>query len=154
MAPGYVTFSIGLDYKPNADFSLFISPLTSKTTYVRDTSEIDPTNYGLKAGQKKLWEPGFIVKTTFKKDLIENIHYETAGQMFVNYRYPFTKFDFDWEQTLVMKVTRSINTRVMTHLIYDDDTKFPVYDSAGNQIGKKPKWQFQELFTIGFTYEF
>ncbi|GET27839.1 DUF3078 domain-containing protein [Prolixibacter sp. SD074] len=154
MAPGYVTFSIGLDYKPNADFSLFISPLTSKTTYMNDTALIDPTNYGLKAGQKKLWEPGFIVKTTFKKDIIENIHYETAGQIFVNYRYPFTKFNFDWEQTLVLKVTRSINTRIMTHLIYDDNTKFPVYDNAGNQIGKKPKWQFQELFTVGFTYEF
>ncbi|WP_027585473.1 DUF3078 domain-containing protein [Prolixibacter bellariivorans] len=154
MAPGYVTFSIGLDYKPNADFSLFLSPLTSKTTYVNDTALIDPTNYGLKAGQKKLWEPGFIVKTTFKKDVIENIHYETAGQIFVNYRYPFTKFNFDWEQTLVMKVTRSINTRIMTHLIYDDNTKFPVYDDAGNQIGKKPKWQFQELFTVGFTYQF
>ena len=154
MAPGYVTFSIGLDYKPNADFSLFISPLTSKTTYVNDTTLIDPTNYGLKAGQKKLWEPGFIVKTSFKKDIIENIHYETAGQMFVNYRYPFTKFDFDWEQTLVMKVTRSINTRIMTHLIYDDNVKFPVYNDAGEVIKKVPKWQFQELFTVGFTYEF
>ncbi len=154
MAPGYSTISLGMDYKPNKNFSLFLSPLTSKTTYIRDTALINPVNYGLEPGTKKLWEPGIIVKANWKTTLRENITYETKGEFFNNYRYPFKKVTFEWEQLLILQVTRHINTRVMTQLIYDHNTKFPIYDDAGNVVDKKPKWQFKELLTIGFTYKF
>ncbi len=154
MAPGYLTFSLGLDYKPNKNFSLFLSPLSSKTTYIRDTALIDPTNYGLDPGTKKRWEPGLIVKTNWKTNLMENISYETKGELFNNYKYTLQKFTFEWEQLLIMQVTPFISTRIMTQTIYDYNTKFPITDSEGNVTGKKAKWQFKELFTIGFSYKF
>jgi hypothetical protein len=39
-------------------------------------------------------------------------------------------------------------------MVYDYNTKFPVMDSSGNEIDKKAKWQFKELFTVGFNYKF
>jgi hypothetical protein len=154
MAPGYLTFSIGLDYKPNKDFSLFISPLTSKTTYVNDTALISPKNYGLEPGQKKLWEPGIIIKSKWHKKIMDNITYDTKEEFFNNYRYTFQKFAFDWEQTLTMQVNHHINVLVMTELIYDYNVKFPIHDAAGVEIGRTPKWQFKELINIGFNYKF
>ena len=154
MSPGYLTFSIGLDYKPNPNFSLFLSPLSSKTTFVKDTANINPVNFGLEPGTKSLWEPGLIVKTLFKKKLAENINYETKGEFFNNYRYPFKKFAFDWEQTLTMRVNHYINVMIMSELIYDYNVKFPILDADGKVIDRKPKWQFKELFTIGFNYKF
>jgi hypothetical protein len=154
MAPGYLTFAIGLDYKPNKDFSLFISPLTSKTTYVRDTTLISPENYGLEPGKKKLWEPGIIVKSAWHKKLADNIIYDTKEEFFNNYRYPFKKFSFDWEQTLTMQVNHYLSALIRTELIYDYNTKFPILDATGVEIGRKPKWQFKELFNIGFNYKF
>jgi hypothetical protein len=154
MAPGYLTMSIGLDYKPNKNFSLFLSPFTSKTTYVTDTVLVVPSTYGLEPGKKSLWEPGIIVKTNWHRNLAENITYDTKGEFFNNYRYPFQKFAFQWEQILLMQVNRFINARIMTDLNYDYNTKFPILDSSGTEIGRKPKWQFKELFTIGLACKF
>ena len=154
MAPGYLTFSLGLDYKPNKNFSLFLAPFTSKTTYITDTVAVKPSTYGLEPGKKKLWEPGIIIKANWHQGLGENISYDTKGEFFNNYMHNFQKFAFEWEQVLVMRVNRLINARVMTQLIYDYNTKFPILNSQGVEIGRTPKWQFKELFTIGLTIKF
>jgi hypothetical protein len=154
MAPGYLTFSLGMDYKPNKNFSLFLSPLTSKTTFVRDTALINPVNFGLEPGKKRNWEPGAIVKLNLHFPIIENIIYDTRAEIFNNYNYPFQKFNIDWEQTLVLQVTQRISSRVMTQVIYDYNVKFPITDETGHQIAQQAKWQFKELFTVGFNYKF
>ena len=86
--------------------------------------------------------------------VIENIIYDTRAEIFNNYRFPFQKFNLDWEQVLVMQVTRHISTRIMTQIIYDYNVMFPVTDDKGKVIDKKAKWQFKELFTVGFNYKF
>ena len=154
MAPGYLTMSIGMDYKPNKDFSLFLAPFTSKSTFVRDTVMIAPSKFGLEPGKKQLWEPGIIVKANWHRAITENITYDTKGEFFNNYRYTFQKFAFEWEQVIVMHISRLITTQIMTQMLYDYNTKFPVYNDAGTVIGSKPKLQFKELFTIGLTYKF
>lgn len=154
MTPGYLTFSLGLDYKPNKDFSLFLSPLTSKTTYVLDTTKISPINFGLEPGKKMLWEPGIIIKSKWHKKVMDNITYDTKEEFFNNYKYTFQKFAFDWEQTLTMQVNHHINAMVTTELIYDYNVKFPILDATGTEIGRTPKWQFKELINVGFNYKF
>ena len=154
MAPGYLTMSIGMDYKPNKDFSLFIAPFTSKSTFIRDTVLIAPAKFGLEPGKKQLWEPGIIVKANWHRAITENITYDTKGEFFNNYRYTFQKFAFEWEQVVIMRISRLVNARVMTQMVYDYNTKFPILDLVGKEIGSKPKLQFKELFTIGLTYKF
>lgn len=51
MTPGYFTLSVGMDYKPNDNFSLYLSPIAGKWTYLRDTVGIDPGRYGVDAGK-------------------------------------------------------------------------------------------------------
>lgn len=154
MAPAYLTFSIGMDYKPNKNFSLFLSPITSKTTFVLDTALIKAKNYGLAPGKRKLWEPGFIAKMNLHWRIMPNINYDTRAEVFNDYRYPFQKFNINWEESLVMEVNRHINTRVMSQLIYDYNVKFPIKDATGKQIASEARWQFMELFSIGFNYKF
>jgi len=154
MAPGYLTLSLGLDYKPNKDFSLFLSPITSKTTYIRDTLLISPLKYGFPPGAKSLWEPGLIIKSNWHLKISDNITYDTKGEFFDNYKDFFQKVSAEWDQTLIMQVNRFINVRVMTMMIYDYNTKFPVLNATGTVIGQKPKLQFEELFTLGLVYKF
>jgi len=154
MAPGYLTFSLGMDYKPNKNFSLFLSPFTSKTTFVRDTVLINPSHFGLEPGKKKLWEPGVIVKVNWHWRILDNINYDTRAEVFNNYNYPFQKFNVDWEQTLVLEVTQHISTRIMSQVIYDYNVKFPIKDANGVEIAQEAKWQFKEMFTVGFNYRF
>ncbi|HWS01165.1 MAG TPA: DUF3078 domain-containing protein, partial [Prolixibacteraceae bacterium] len=154
MAPAYLTASVGMDYKPNKNFSLFLSPFTSKTTYVKDTAMIDPTHFGLEPGKTKLWEPGIIVKMNWHYDIVENITYDTRAEIFNNYNYPFQKFNVNWEQVLLMQITQRINARLMTQVVYDYNVKFPVKDENGVEVDQKAKWQLKELFTLGFNYKF
>jgi len=154
MAPGYLTFSVGLDYKPNKNFSLFLSPITSKTTFVKDTALINPSHYGLDPGKTRLWEPGAIAKVNWHYKIKDDVFYDTRAEVFNNYNFPFQKFNVNWEQTLAMQLTQHINTRINTQVIYDYNVKFPDTDANGNVISLKAKWQLQEMFTLGINYKF
>lgn len=153
MAPSRMFFKVGMEYKPNKNFSLMLSPFTIKNVFVRDTSLIDQTKFGIDANKKSFWEPGLNTDLFLKKSITEDITYETKYKMFINYKAPFQKFDINWENTFVMKLNSYINVRLLVHLIYDDDVLFPVYDDNDVKIGEKAKLQVKEFFSIGFTYK-
>jgi hypothetical protein len=120
---------------------------------VRDTTLIDQTKFGIEPDRKSFWEPGLMADLYLKKSITENIMYETKYKMFINYKEPFQKFDINWENLFVMKVTNYVNMRFLVHFIYDDNVLFPVYDANEVQIGEKPKLQIREFFSVGFTYK-
>jgi hypothetical protein len=152
MAPSRMFFKVGMEYKPNKEFSLLLSPFTIKNVYVRDTSMIDQTKFGIDADKKSFWEPGLMGDLFLKKSITENITYETKYKMFINYKEPFQKFDINWENLFVMKVTNYVNMRFLIHFIYDDNVLFPVYEN-NVQVGEKAKLQIKEFFSVGFTYK-
>ncbi len=159
LAPGRFLFKIGMDYKPNKNFSLFISPLTSKTVFVRDTLEFDKSSFGIKAGKMAYWEPGLNTDLKFTKSFTPGISFETKYRMFVNYMHPFNQFDIEWENSLNMQLTDHIRATVMFHSIYDSKILFdkldaegnPRVDTNGNKI-RGPQLQFKEFVSIGFSY--
>ncbi len=152
LAPAKTYFKLGMDYKPNNDFSLFISPITVKNVFVRDTALIDQTKFGVDAEKKAFWEPGLNAEFKYRKNLTPTINWETKYKMFVNYQDPFKKLDIDWENNLKIQLTDYINMRMMLHMVYDDDVLFPVYDDDGNKVGEKAKLQIKEFITVGFNY--
>jgi len=153
MAPSRMFFKVGMEYKPNKEFSLLLSPFTIKNVYVRDTSLIDQTKFGIDANKKSFWEPGLNADLFLIKSLTENITYETKYKMFINYKAPFQKFDVNWENLFVMKLNGYVNMRFLIHFIYDDNVLFPVKDKNNVQIGEKSKLQIKEFFSIGFVYK-
>jgi hypothetical protein len=152
MSPARTFFKIGLDYKPNNDFSLLLSPITAKNVYVLDTMKIDQTRFGIDRGRKGSWEPGLNTDIRFRKKITPEITYETKYKMFINYQQPFGNLDINWENLLLMRLTENINMRLLVHLIYDESVLFPVYDANDLKIGEKPKLQIKEFFTVGFAY--
>ena len=153
MSPARTYFKLGLDYKPNNNFSLFLSPLTAKNVFVKDTVKIDQTKFSVPAGKRGFWEPGLNADIAFKKDITPDIRYETKYKMFINYKAPFSKFDINWENLMVMKLNDHVNMRMMIHMIYDDDVLFPIMNDAGEKIGEEPRLQLKEFFTVGFSYK-
>lgn len=154
MAPIRTYFKLGLDYKPNKDLSLFLSPLTLKNVYVRDTSLVDQTRYGIDENEKSFWEPGFNAEIRYKKNFTENISYQTKYKMFINYQNALEEYDINWENIFKMKLNNYIGMQLMLHFIYDDDVLFPVYDDDGNPTGEEEtRLQIKEYFSIGFTYK-
>ena len=159
LAPGRFLAKVGLDYKPNNSFSLFISPLTSKTVFVIDTVKIDQTNYGIRRGHTSQWEPGINTDVKFKRDFPSGLSYETKYRMFINYLEPRERFEFDWENIINIRFTEYITMRAALHMIYDSKVLFdkldkeglPVLDASGQRI-REPKLQLREFVTVGFSY--
>src|SRR5690554_3507147 len=48
MAPGYLSFGLGVDYKPNENLQVNFHPLTSRFVFVRDKELQHKGNFGLK----------------------------------------------------------------------------------------------------------
>lgn len=155
MSPAKTMFKLGLDYKPNKNFSLFLSPITAKNVFVRDTARVNQTKFGVPANSRSFWEPGLNADMRYRRDITSQITYETKYKMFMNYQQPLKKVDISWENTVVAQLTDRINMTFMLHLLYDDNVTFDTgkKDEAGKAIFK-PKWQTKELITVGFSYKF
>ncbi len=152
LSPGRTFLKVGLDYKPHNNFSLFVSPVTAKNVFVKDTLKVNQKNFGIESGKRSYWEPGLNTDIFWRKIISKQVTYDTKFKMFINYTKPSGNFDFNWENNLVVQLTNRINMRLLIHFIYDEKVLFPVTDANGNALPPKPKLQIREFATIGFSY--
>jgi hypothetical protein len=165
-APAYILGSLGMDYKPNDDFSTYISPLTSKITIVTDQNlanqgafGVNPAEYDgmvlISEGEKVRFELGGYLRMEYRKELMENITVLTKLDLFSNYLDKPQNIDVGWETLITMKVNKYISATLNTHLIFDYDIKFDE-DTDGDGINddKVEKVQFKEVLGIGLSYNF
>ncbi len=151
MSPGYVNFSLGMDYKPNNNFSLYLSPLTSKMTIVMDDSLSTAGAFGVEPGDNLRGEFGAMVKVVAKKaNLIKNVDVNTRLDLFSNFGSKPQNVDVDWELAFKMKVNDYLSAVASFNLIYDDDIKY--VNDAGEERGARA--QFKQLFGFGLSYKF
>lgn len=155
LSPAYILFSLGMDYKPNPQFSMFLSPLTSKNTIVMDEQLSSMGAFGVEAGKKFRTELGAYANIAYKKDeIVKNVNFLTKLDLFTNYLKNPQNIDISWEALLVMKVNEFISATVNTHLLYDDDVLIKI--DEGNEgepiMGKRA--QFKEVIGVGLTYKF
>jgi hypothetical protein len=151
LAPAYLLGALGMDYKPSANFSLFLAPLTAKVTFVNDQALADDGAYGVDPGKKSRAEFGGYIRAAYKVDITENITFQTKADFFSNYLKNPEKIDVNWETLLMMKVGQFITLSFATHLIYDYDVKF---DTTGDGEGDTDKVQFKQLIGVGLSYKF
>lgn len=147
MAPGYLNISAGMDYKPSEGFSVFISPLTAKMTFVLDEALSEAGSFGVPAGESIRGEFGGFIKVAYKKEILKNVLLDTKIDFFTNYLDNPQYVDINWDLLLSFKVNDYISASIMTQLIYDYDIKF------GDDPGEA-RIQFKELFGLGLTYNF
>lgn len=176
MAPGYTTFALGMDYKPNKKFTMFISPATIKVTAVLDDSLSSEGAYGVDPGQNIRTEFGGYIKATFNEPKVfgnENLAFKSSLQLFSNYQKNPQNIDVNWDAMLTAKIAKYFTVSLSLNLIYDDDIDIkrynsdgtPVYmtdqngnmyiDGDGNPIQfKGPITQMKEVIALGFAYKF
>lgn len=147
-APAYVNLALGMDYKPNDNFSVLISPLSMKATYVL-AEQIDETRWGLDLDEKSRYELGASLNAQYKTKLMENVSYETRLALFSNYLNNPLNIDVNWQNVITMKVNDYISMNILTELRYDDDI---VFEKDNGKLGKAV--QFKEVLGIGLTYKF
>lgn len=168
MAPAYLLGAIGIDYKPNSYLSLFISPVTSKTTFVNDQrladagafgvdkAEYDSIGVKIKDGKLVRTELGGYLRFAYKKDIVKNVNFATKLELFSNYIENPQNIDVNWEVLIGMKVNKYLTANISTQLIYDHDIPVPVEREINGvkEMGTGPRLQFKEVLSVGFSYKF
>lgn len=155
IAPGYLNFSLGMDYKPTETFSLFLAPLSSKFTFVLDDDLSAAGSFGLDPGQSSRAELGAYIKMAFKKEILKNVTLDTKVDLFSNYLENPQHVDVNWDLLLTFTINEYLSASLLTQLIYDYDIKFGT-DTTGDGMDDtfEARVQFKELFGLGLTYSF
>ncbi|MDO4229284.1 MAG: DUF3078 domain-containing protein [Capnocytophaga sp.] len=167
MAPAYVYLGLGVEFAPDNDFNLFLSPLTQKTTLVWDRTlanqgafgvdgaEYDSNGRIIRQGKRTNTELGFSVSGRWNKKLDEDIRLENVFNFYGDYLNKFGNIDVDWESNLNFKVNSYVQARIGIHIKYDDDVKFHSYTDANGQIQEYgARTQLKQILGIGLLYTF
>lgn len=167
MSPGYLVTAVGFTYKPNRKFSVFISPLTSKMTFVQDQRSANQGAFGVdeavydtvngsyvvvEEGKNFRQEVGGYVNLAYKTPIVKNVDMQFSINLFSNYLDDQYKFiDVNSEFMLFMKVNDYITANLALNLIYDHDI---IFDTNDDGIMDGPRTQFKQVLGIGLTYNF
>lgn len=168
MAPGYAFLGVGTEYSdPEEDLTVYISPVTEKSTFVLDQSLANEGMFGvspaikdeegniIEEGERVRTQFGFLVSSDFSKQIFENIAFKNQLRLYSDYLNKFGNIDIDWELNLDLKVNEFVRANVGSHLKYDDDVKFKQdLDGDGTLETGGPKIQFKQLLGVGVVYSF
>jgi hypothetical protein len=150
LAPAYLVYSIGMDYKPDPTFSMFMSPITARWVIVGNDSLSAAGAYGVDSGKHVKMELGAYASINWNKNITPTTNYKTKLDLFSNYRHDPFNIDIFWTNVFTVKVTRLINMNLSVDLLYDNDVKRVKDD--GSQGGATA--QIKELLGVGFVLKF
>lgn len=162
-APATTNIGLGLDYKPNADFSVFYSPLDYRATFVRFSDLRE--GYGVDSSKMARNEFGSFLSLGWRKEIMKNLVYSTKLQLFTNYLKneknpnrgrPFAVDVQMWQHTLNLQINKYISASFSANIMYDEDIDFNIL-SGNKKDGlssgyKAPRTQYFHNLGIGFGY--
>jgi hypothetical protein len=158
--PATIIFGYGLEYKPDKNTSISFSPLSYKGTYVTDTAVINQTKFGIDPGKRSKNELGAYLSISSKLVLFDQVTMTNRIQFFSNFLSKPQNVDVDWEMIATTSINWFTDLRLNVHLIYDDNTKLPVFENGEPVLGpdgkqkKSPMAQFKELLGVSLVFRF
>ena len=134
--------ALGLDFKPVANLSISVSPLSYKVIHIMDTVRVKGTDYGLEIGQRTQHNVGSSVRIEYLWKPVREVALETKFYAYTNYRH----VELDLEVNCDFIINRWLSARLTLH---------PRYDTSVIMEGDThAKIQFRELLSLGFAHKF
>ena len=148
LSPAYILVSPGLDYKPNADLSIFVSPITARWTIVKDDSLSAKGLYGVDPGKHSNTEFGAFASINYLKEFNKTITYKSRLDLFSNYRRNPKNVDLYFTNVLNVKLSKILALTWSVDMIYDDDVRLFGENNNGAAL------QLKSLIGIGLLAKF
>lgn len=175
MAPGYLTISPAFRFKPVDWFSLFLSPITAKITFVLDQELANAGAFGvepgvydtiteswLSEGKNSYLALGPFLEAYLKKELTKGLTLESK----LNILYTLVNrenlepldMDVSWENFLNYKINGWLSTSLFFHAVYYPGQPVLSFETFPGAVrvtaSPNRKVQIKEAFGIGVTYSF
>jgi len=160
LAPGYVSYAIGMEYLRAEHLSIFLSPIASKMTIVKDQVLANAGAFGVApavydglgnvviSGSHVRSEFGAYLRVMGSTQLAKNIDMRGKLELFSNYTKNPQNVDLNAEVKFMFKVNSWFAASLQWATIYDDDIR--IKDANGN-VG--PRLQFMSIIGLGITYK-
>ncbi|PIF02293.1 MAG: hypothetical protein CR965_00970 [Paludibacter sp.] len=140
LTPVRMNVGVGMDYQYKKMFSLMLAPITFKYIYVNDTTNVNPNLFGIKKGENQLKQLGSSFRAELKYSPLNTWNIYSKLTFYTDYE----KIEVDWEIINNFIINEYMTTRLMLHPRYDN--------TVISQKNEKPKIQFLELLSIGFSF--
>jgi hypothetical protein len=148
LSPAYVLLSPGLDYKPNANLSIFVSPATIRWTIVKDDTLSAKGAYGVIPGKHSKSEFGAFASINYLKEFNKTLSYKGRLDLFSNYQHNPQNVDLYFTNVLNIKLSKVLSATWSVDMIYDDDIRL------FGDTGKGAALQLKSLIGLGLLVRF
>lgn len=147
LAPSYTDLSIGIDWKPNDIFSIYLSPVAGRITTA--TFHQLREKYGVAPDKTYKAEVGLTFKAGVVYDKVKNLKILSTLTLFTPYTKKFGNFNVDWDFLISYQFLKVLNVSLSTSLKYYDEVMIELKDGR-----KGPRVQFKEVLSLGIGYSF
>ncbi len=146
MSPGYLTESLGIEFKPDNTFSLRFGTGTARQTFVLDDNIVGEKGaFGIEPGKNFRNELAFQLVGNLDRNLRPNFNLKSRYAFFANYK-DMKKASHRLDATLTARVSRVINVTLSGIMLYDENMMFE--GQPNNKI------QTSQTMALGITYRF
>lgn len=143
LSPAYLVISQGIDFKPNKELSIFVSPVTSRWVFVTDSTLSAKGEYGVKQHTHSVNQNGAFATIGYQRAFNKMVQYKSRIDLFSNYQKDPQNVDVFMTNTLSAKVARILAFSWNVDMIYDDDVRLFGPNNSS------PGLQFKSIIGVG-----
>ncbi len=152
LSPSYSDLSVGIDWKPNDIFTVYLSPVAGRITTATDS--LLRKKYGVPLDQTFKAELGATFKAGVNYSPVQGLKILSTLMLFTPYeKKKFGNVDVDWDFAISYQFWKVLNVTLSTSLKYYDGVKCEWKDKQGT-IHNSPRVQFREIVGLGIGYSF
>ena len=144
LSPAYSLLSLGFDYKPRHNLSVFVSPLTSRLVIVLNNQLSKAGAYGIDTGKHVKNEVGAFTTINYMNSFDKNVTYKGRLDLFSNYIDHPENINVFMTNQFSFKINKYFSATYSLDFIYDDNVR--IFGSKGNSAALQTK----SLIGIGF----
>ena len=143
LSPAYLIISQGIDFKPNKELSIFVSPVTSRWVFVTDSTLSAKGEYGIKQHTHSINQNGAFATIGYQRAFNKMVSYKSRVDLFSNYQKDPQNVDVFMTNTFSAKVAKIIAFSWNVDMIYDDDARLFGPNNSS------PGLQFKSIIGVG-----
>lgn len=170
LAPATATLSVGIDYQPNENISVFFSPVSSKFIIVANDSIAsfgvhgnpvsgEPNDRGIYPEYERIdAQIGALAQLGYANSFLEDdrITFTSKLGLYTNYLRNPQNVDVDWQNSFTFALTEHLQFTLFANLFYDDDIRVRITDYSSPNgtagLGKRVSFTEQLLITYARTF--
>lgn len=118
-APAYILLSPGINWQSAKNFSVFVSPVTSRFVIV--TKDSLKAQYNISLNKSSEYEFGSFASINFTTAINEHLNYTGRLDLFSNYKHHPKNVDVYMTNLFSSKISKVLSATWSLDMIYDDD---------------------------------